>query len=186
MNDTILHTYNTFPQNVNVVEINIICPNGSCDIRRYIKSFTITLLILCLISNICGFIVGVKYNMADCYKDKYIMPLTSWLIMMSLFVIINALIYGVYSGFINYCIHNGVDETECCEIIIWLICVLIQIIIIGLCGITMIVIGMIELSYQYTSCNKEVSPVTIMTIIIIILNWFSYILGLVVLITTKL
>lgn len=122
-----------------------------------------TIIILIVASfNISGIIVGSVNQNATCYQNKNIISLSHWLILSSsgtvffLFPYITTILLSRI-----YKVNNN-----------WL--TLIYFIILGLYHFALMIIGGLELIFQYSTCILEVSAVCHMTVTIVAICVFVH------------
>ncbi len=151
--------YNTFPVGKNI-------HNQTSIMQSCMITFVIGLLLIQLLINAIGLHIGVTYNNATCYEDKFAISLSLWLIVTTSVAVTSTCLQLIVSLIQYFC---GNEKT----LIYSSISYAIYTVIISLYYFVMTIIGIIELSYQFTLCHKEVQYVTVMTIIIVVVNLLS-------------
>jgi len=135
--------------------------------KACVLTLVICVLLISLSLNGTALHVGLTYNNATCYENKFIMSLSSWLIATTSVAITGASILGIYAFIQLFCGNEKIMAYGCITITIWVV-------ISGLYCFIMNIIGIIELSYQFNACHNEVKYVAVMVIIIIVINTMSF------------
>lgn len=115
--------------------------------------------------DIFGLITGTKYQDAQCYSNKNVLSLATWLILVNIVSIITiALIFMVAA--ITFCVMSTGSNTG----IFTSIPIVILILMASIFSFVMNIVGIIELVYQFEPCKKEVNIVCVTVLITVILN----------------
>ena len=119
----------------------------------------ITVMILIFSSlNVAGLIVGSVNQNATCYQDKYVMSLAQWLIIENSVAIVSSFLYLIFLV---------VMASGCNEMIFGIALVLIPT---AFFFLVMLILGIIELAYQFPTCKSEIGSVCGMMILSIVLS----------------
>ena len=130
----------------------------------YVSCIGIVILLSCVSFNIGGLYVGSIHQNASCYENKNMMSLATWLISVNTVAIISGFIVAMAFIFMM-CGHDSNSRG-----------IVFVFLGVGLCIGTavyffiMVIIGIIELSYQFPSCKNEVGVVCGMVIASIVIN----------------
>lgn len=119
----------------------------------------ITVIILLYSSlNVAGLFVGAINQNATCYQDKFNISLAQWLILENSVAIVCAFLYLILLVLFSL----GYYES--------MFALFIVIISSGFFFFVMLILGIIELTYQFPSCKSEVGLVCGMVILSIVLS----------------
>jgi len=162
-----IKSYSTFPEN-----------NYEEDHQKFLNNtitgcfsciFIFTLIIIAF--NSTALYLAISNNEAVCYENKYIMSLSLWLIIGTSVCIIyqsTSLIYLTVK-YLNSSLN--LFKINFLEFSVFLIYKLLSSIFIFI----MLILGIMELTFQYESCKIEVNSITTMTIIIVIINCLNFV-----------
>ncbi len=159
MNNVRQSVYNTFPEMDEM-------PNSQGIAKACILTFVIGLLLIQLATNAIGLHIGVTYNNATCYEDKFVMSLSSWLTITTSVAITGTSLMIIFSLIQFFCGNEKTILYGCISFAVYSV-------IVSLFYSIMTIIGIIELSFQFAPCHTEVKYVTVMTIIIVVVNLLS-------------
>lgn len=131
--------------------------------------FIFTLMIIAF--NGAALYFSLLNNEAVCYENKYTMSLSLWLIIGTSVCITYQSISLIYLT-VRY-LNSDINlfKINFLDISIFFIYKLLSSIFIFI----MLILGIIELTFQYDSCKIEVYTITTMTIIIIIINCLNFV-----------
>lgn len=124
----------------------------------------IVIMSICASFNIAGLCVGAVNQNATCYEHKNIITLSSWLILKDSVAVVIVLMF-IMSLVIAPCGEIGRMCSVCGivgTVLLWWAS--------GIFYFIMTIIGIVELTYQYPTCNTEVSSVCTMVIISIVIS----------------
>jgi|688.fasta_scaffold227175_2 hypothetical protein len=127
-----------------------------------------TILITGLIFDILGLIIGSNYQNAICYKEKYMLSLSSWLVTITSISILTFILVFLT---IILTIYNIITDRKITHNYYMITTVLVIISIIFL--LIMNIIGIIEIIYQFDACKYEVEYVCIIILIILCINFMG-------------
>lgn len=131
----------------------------------------VVILLVFLVFDIVGLSIGTSHPNATCYASQNIMSLSSWLVLVcSVATAVTViLIFLIIIGLCGFCTDNGGSA------ILASIPGMILLALSAIFGFIMNIIGIIELAYQFPSCNHEVQSVCVMVIIIVVINTMGFV-----------
>ena len=131
----------------------------------------IVVLLIFLVFDIVGLSIGYSHQNATCYVNQNIMSLSSWLMLVCTVatVVTVIMIILILVGLCGFCKDDG------CSMISSGMLSIVIMVLSAIFSFIMNVIGIIELAYQFPSCNHEVQSVCVMVIITIVINTMSFV-----------
>jgi hypothetical protein len=161
-----IKSYSTFPKNY---EEDIPKFSNNYMTGFFSCMFIFTLMIIAF--NSAALYFALLNNEAVCYENKYTMSLSLWLIIGTSVCITYQSISLIYLTMRYLNSDINLFNINFLDISLFFIYKLLSSIFIFI----MLILGIIELTFQYDSCKKEVYPVTTMTIIIIVINCLNFV-----------
>ena len=125
-----------------------------------------TILFIVFIFNAVGLAIGASNQNATCYVNQNTISLSLWLIVTCSVAMVVIAILFILVIVVTCEIFNNDGMSAFCATIP-------GILLLGcstLFSIAMVIVGIIELHYQFASCIHEVKSICVMTIIVVIAN----------------
>lgn len=119
--------------------------------KKYIIYILLIISLLIIVFNIFGLIIGKKYEHAECYNNKFIMSLATWIIAINAGSITIALITFMVMGWFIITDNTANYESIVLSkaLILWF----------GFTALGMSIIALIEVFFQFQTCLKEVGMI---------------------------
>jgi len=157
--------YGTLPHSPDIAAQVCLCCTMTCALIIYI-----IFLLFNVGFHIVEIIIAFHYQHASCYESKHILSLSEWVFMNSFPSLIWLVVMIIAVG----CIMRNAAHNNKEQLIGWSCFLTIGILLVVIYYIIVTILGIIELSYQFESCQQDTRIMNIFVIINIVLNLISF------------